>query len=166
MLNGVLNARGGSSGKHTLRNVLPILRQGSGMIIQRVGEDDHNERLSWVEDRLSAALSASVPEENFRPFVLEARDDTQQPCGGLVAYASWDWLVIDSMEVDESVRGRGYGRALASEVEAIGAAMGCVRAHLETYSAEGFWLRRGYAVVSRLNDYPPGRSFVRMVKSL
>ncbi|MEO1473242.1 MAG: GNAT family N-acetyltransferase [Pseudomonadota bacterium] len=136
------------------------------MIIRRVREDDHNERLSWVEARLSAALSASIPGENFRPFVLEARDNAQELCGGLVAYASWDWLVIDSMEVDESVRRRGLGKALVCEAEAIGAAMGCVRAQLETYSAESFWLRRGYTVVSCLDDYPPGGSFVRMVKLL
>ena len=136
------------------------------MIIRRVAKDGHDDRLAWVEDRLSAALSASVPGENFRPFVLEARDDAEEPCGGLVGYASWDWLVIDSMEIGGALRGRGYGRALVGEAEAIGTAMGCVRAQLETYSAERFWMRCGYAVASRLDDYPPGRSFVRMVKSL
>ncbi|MGF1461612.1 MAG: GNAT family N-acetyltransferase [Maricaulaceae bacterium] len=105
-------------------------------------------------------------DENFRPFVLLLLNDEDKRAGGLVAYASWDWLVIDSLAVDEALRGKGWGRALGEEAERIGLSMGCTRATIETHSAESFYKSLGYDVVSRLTDYPPVRSFVRMNRSL
>ena len=70
------------------------------------------------------------------------------------------------MAVDAAARGRSWGRRLVAEAERIGREMGCTRVQLETFTAEGFYEKLGYAVVSRLADYPPGRAFVRMVKPL
>ena len=136
------------------------------MKIEQINRDAHDEALGWVEDRLSAALEKAAANEDFRPFVLLLLNDDDERVGGLVAYASWDWLVIDSLAVDDAQRGNGWGRALVEKAEGIGLSMGCTRATIETHSAEAFYERLGYEVTSRLLDYPPGRSFVRMNRNL
>ena len=125
----------------------------------------HNDRLAWVEDALSAAIERAAPGEDFRPFVLMLTDDADARRGGLVAYASWDWLVIDSLGVDEGFRARGWGRRLVERAEAEGRARGCVRATLETFTAEGFYAQTSDRTIAQLEDYPPGRAFSRMVKA-
>ena len=136
------------------------------MRIEQESRQGHNEALGWVEDQPRTALEPASTEENFRPFVLLLLDDEDERVGGLVAYASWDWLVIDSLAVDDAQRGEGWGRVLVDEAERIGMSMGCTRVTIETYSAETFYERLGYEVISRFMDYPPGRSFVRMNRSL
>ena len=73
--------------------------------------------------------------------------------------------MIDSLAVDEGFRARGWGRRLVERAEADSRARGCVRATLETFTAEGFYARMGYRTIARLEDYPPGRTFARMVKT-
>ena len=136
------------------------------MGIEQKSREAHDEALGWVEGQLSTALEAVSTNENFRPFVLLLLNAEDERVGGLIAYASWDWLVIDSLAVDDAQRGKGWGQALVEEAERVGLSMGFTRATAETHSAETFYKRLGYEVTSRLMDYPPGRSFVRINRYL
>lgn len=128
--------------------------------------EDTGAGIDWVEERLDEANRRRAPGEDFRPFVLFACDDEDARQGGLFAFASWDWLVIDSLVVEPAARGRGIGAALVTEAERQGAALGCRRVKLETFQAEGFYRALGYTSCARLADYPPGAALVWMTKPL
>ena len=135
------------------------------MKIIRADRNDHDAALARVEDGLTAFIKDAVPGENFRPIVLELLESNKRH-GGLVAYASWDWLVLDSLNIAGDLRGKGWGRKLLLEAQFIGLGMGCTRAKLETFTAEDWSSRQGFKTVARLPNYPPSRSMAVMTKTL
>ena len=138
----------------------------NNMKIERIDGAKHDEALEWTEAHLSKALASSAPDENFRSFVLLLHNRDGERRGGLVAFTSWHWLVIDSLVVEDHAQGNGWGRALLDEAEHLGRSMGCTHVTAETYTSKAFYLHLGYTVSSRLLDFPPGGSFARVVKSL
>lgn len=67
-------------------------------------------------------------------------------------------LYIDVLWIDESYRGRGYGKALINEAENIARKNGCIFVHTCTFSYQSpkFYKACGYEVFAELNDYPEG----------
>lgn len=65
---------------------------------------------------------------------------------GIVAESTLDTLEIEFLFVDESCRGKGYGRRLLSHVEELARRDGLARVLLNTYSfqAPGFYKALGY----------------------
>jgi ribosomal protein S18 acetylase RimI-like enzyme len=100
------------------------------------------------------------------PLDVFIRDSQDRLRGGLVASTYWDWLEIDDLWIEESLRGLGFGRELLSMAEAEAKARGCSHAFLQTFGfqASGFYEELGYRVVGCLEDYPPGRKFFWMRK--
>ena len=74
-------------------------------------------------------------------------------------------LVVQSLIVDETIRGRGLGRILLSEAEGVGHALGIgfvvLSSRLEREDAHAFYIRRGYVVSAtsvyfrKVLDRPP-----------
>lgn len=58
-------------------------------------------------------------ELNFSSFVFALKDEQNKICGGLVGGTLYDGVHIKDLLVDESLRHRGYGFKLISEVEAL-----------------------------------------------
>jgi len=108
------------------------------------------------------ALRGSGP----TPLDVFIRDSQDRIWGGLTASTYWDWLEIDDLWLDESLRGLGYGRKLLTMAEAEAKARGCSHAFLQTFSfqARGFYEKLGYREVGCLDDYPPGQKFFWMRK--
>jgi len=104
----------------------------------------------------------------FLPLVLSARGAENQVVAGVIGRVNWNWLYVELFWVDESLRGRGMGRALLSRLEAEGRKRGCERAHVDTFSfqARSFYERCGYQVFGCLEDYPPGHQRVFLQKGL
>jgi len=104
----------------------------------------------------------------LRELFASLRGQSGRLLGGLMGLTHGKWLYVEFVWVDESVRGRGYGRRLlvAAEREAIG--RGCGRANLDTATspADGFFRRCGYSVCGELRDYLPGQHRYWMYKTL
>ena len=100
-----------------------------------------------------------------QPLHRVIRDADGVPCAGLVADVYGGWLMVHALWVDASQRGRRLGQALLADAERQALAMGAHSAMLDTFSwqAEGFYLKQGYEVFGRLEDFPPGhhRSYLR-----
>jgi GNAT superfamily N-acetyltransferase len=91
-------------------------------------------------------------------FALLLRDDDLLLVAGLSAALYWGWLFVDSLWVSDGVRGRGLGRVLMARAEDHARANGCHSAWLDTFQAEGFYAKLGYASFGVLDDYPQGQS--------
>ena len=112
--------------------------------------------------RIHAFHGETVPYQSSR-FTLRLADADDRLLAGLSASMAWQWLFIEALWVDGSLRGRGAGRALMARAEAHAVAAGCHSAWLDTFQARGFYLSLGYQVFGTLEDYPLGqaRSFLR-----
>ena len=77
---------------------------------------------------------------------------------GLVGVLSGGWLFIESLWVDDALRGQGIGRALMASAEDHARAQGCHDAWLDTFQARGFYEQLGYVAFAELENYPQGQS--------
>lgn len=70
--------------------------------------------------------------------------------------------------IPETLRGEGVESALLKEVESIAVSRGCKRCLLTTFEFQErvFYEKQGYAVVGKLDDYPPGSVYYWMRKEL
>lgn len=75
---------------------------------------------------------------------------------------------IDSLWVDESLRGKDYGTKLMKMVEEEAVKRGCTIAHTDsfTWQAPGFYEKLGYQLFGKLEDYPKGSSLNYYFKKL
>jgi GNAT superfamily N-acetyltransferase len=93
-------------------------------------------------------------------------DDHQKIKAGLVGLTRWNWLLIEALWVDESLRQQGFGARLMKIAEEEAKRRGCTEAILDTFSGEakGFYQRLGYQMFAQVDDYPSGYSFYQLKK--
>lgn len=123
-------------------------------------------------DRVRAGLMAfnesAVGPATIAPLALYIRDPDRTIRGGLVGFLAWQWLSIDLLWVDQSLRGQGYGAVLLGQAEQAAREAGCVAVRLDTYEfqARPFYERHGYSVYGELAGYPAGTRTFLLTKSL
>lgn len=85
---------------------------------------------------------------NYKKFAFLLVDEAGQVFGVLNAYSAYLDVYVDDLWVDETQRGRGYGRQLLQAVEELARKMGCSNVNLVTneFQAPGFYPRCGYEV--------------------
>ena len=101
-------------------------------------------------------------------FAIFVRDEAGEVRGGVLCFTLWQWLTIDWLWLDESLRGQQWGSQLLTAAEAEGRQRGCVNAYVETLSfqAPGFYQKHGYQIVGELKDFPAGHSRYFLQKRL
>jgi GNAT superfamily N-acetyltransferase len=142
----------------------------------RIEVDDEAESL--ITDRLVAynVQRSDIVRDRFKPENLRSRPlavfayEGGRLVGGCTGSTVdvWRWLTIDTMWVDEDVRGRGLGKALLAAAERQARDRGCDWSKLNTwdFQAPDFYARRGYVEYGREVDYPPGHTNFLMRKDL
>jgi GNAT superfamily N-acetyltransferase len=126
------------------------------------------EDIAQVRGGLMAFNEAAVGRTVIQPLALYIRGDDGRIRGGLVGYTAWDWLYVELLWLEESLRGAGYGAALLAEAERIARDAGCVAVRLDTYEfqARPFYERHGYTVYGQLDGYPAGTRQYSLKKML
>ena len=108
-------------------------------------------------DRIRAFNARHAPGAAER-FALLGHDDGASLRAGLVGVLFGGWLFIESLWVDDSLRGQGIGRALMAQAEDHARAKGCHDAWLDTFQARRFYEQIGYVACGELENYPQGQS--------
>ena len=101
-------------------------------------------------------------------LLVTVRDQEGALLGGLVGATFLGWLQVHSVWLPDSLRGHGYGTELMAHAEREAVRRGCSKALLETYSFQAlpFYEKCGYAVASRLLDFPIGGARYVLTKTL
>lgn len=102
---------------------------------------------------------------SFAVFLRAAQSELK---GGVLCYTLWQWLTIDWLWLDETVRGQGFGSRLLSLAEEEGRKRGCLHSYVETLSfqAPEFYQKQGYVIFGELQDFPAGHSRFFLRKKL
>jgi len=100
------------------------------------------------------------------PLEVFLLDDRHKIRGGLVGLTRWNWLLIETLWVDESLRHQGFGKRLMMLAEQEAKQRGCTEAILDTLSlqAKRFYEKLGYEMFAQIDDYPSGCSFYQLKK--
>ncbi|WP_327324089.1 GNAT family N-acetyltransferase [Streptomyces sp. NBC_01210] len=131
-----------------------------------------SERLEQSNSGRSPAIRGlrGAPHDDEVPLEVWALEPgTAELAGGLTALTWGRWLHVDLLWVADTHRGTGLGTRLLDEAERRAKQdRGCVYARLETwdFQAPEFYRRRGYEVVGRVDDYPPGATEFILTKRL
>jgi GNAT superfamily N-acetyltransferase len=110
---------------------------------------------------LVAFNRAEVGAANFQALSIVIRDpEANKTIGGLWGRTAFDWLFVELFFVPEHLRGQGFGSQILRQAESIALQRNCAESWLNTYSfqAPGFYLKQGYEIFGKLDDFPKGSS--------
>jgi GNAT superfamily N-acetyltransferase len=128
-------------------------------------------------EEVNAAVSAGLKAYNDRflpsprerkPLAISLTDDGGRIIGGLIGQIQLDWLYVELLWIDESLKGQGYGKRLLEEAERQVRAFGGTHIHLWTWSfqAPDFYRAMGFEEWGRLKDHPSGHDCIQFVRWL
>ncbi len=113
----------------------------------KITRDDSEVVAKAVEDGLSAFNRAMAGSAAPVAVQIALRDDDGVLKGGIVARVWLDTLYVALVWIDETLRGKGHGKAMMEMVEAEGRKHGAAQVWLNTLSwqARPFYEQIGYA---------------------
>ena len=134
----------------------------------RLEENPVADQVARLGDGLTKHSLPHVGTPGFLPLAIFAYNEPGELVAGVTANKNWNWLHIQLIWVDETLRRSGLGTRLLDAIEAEGVKRGCTHAHLDTFSyqARPLYERRGYELFGTLDDYPPGHQRFFLRKSL
>lgn len=128
------------------------------------------------DDALVAFLDKKIDEFNWQhwevserlPLAVSVRNDQGEVIAGAAGRTFGRWFLLDTLWVDDSLRGQGTGEAVLEQIETAAKARGCTQALLDTlnFQAMPFYQKRGYSVQWVQENYPETGCKYFMVKQL
>lgn len=96
------------------------------------------------------------------------KDNNKKVHGGVVVTVLWNGMEINSLWVEESLRGQGLGRKLVTAAEKEGKARGCTIVYTNTFTwqAPEFYIKLGYMPYGKLDNFPQGYTLTYFYKNL
>ncbi len=124
-----------------------------------ITQQSNREDRDVIRKKLIDYNLANLPDEMRQPgrditYVL--RNEQGEIVGGITGTMTWYRLYIDFLLVDESLRGKGYGRELLRSIEDFARENQCKLIQLDTFSfqAPDFYQKYGYEVFGVIDDFP------------
>ena len=115
----------------------------------------------YIKKKVIGHNLSILPDEVKHPvknisFIL--RNDANEVMGGITGTIFWYHLHIDFLWVDDSLRGKGYGKELLNQIEKAAMENKCRLILLDTFSfqAPDFYQKFGFEVVGIVEDHPKG----------
>ena len=116
-------------------------------------QDNDVEALKAGLTEYNESFTGAVFREKIASFV---KDDSGDVVGGILGEINWNWMHIQGLWVDESIRRRGWGLKLLTEMEeyVLSQNINNIRLETTTFQALGFYLKAGYSVFGELPNMP------------
>ncbi len=125
-----------------------------------------------LDEQIIAYNASQIPftqEPAFIALGYSLKDEKGQLVGGIAAVLyCWGCLTINTLWVDSTYRGQGYGSLLLKKVEQQAQHLGCTVAHVNTFDfqAQEFYTTQGYVVFGELYHCPAQHKRFYLVKYL
>lgn len=109
-------------------------------------------------DGLLAHHAKSGHERKTEIFNITLKDSDGKLSGVIIATILWNGLEINSLWIDEKLRGKGWGKKLMEEAEKEGVKKGATVAYTNTFpwQAPLFYEKIGYKLFGKLENFPKG----------
>ncbi len=125
----------------------------------KLTHDLTSEEADYIGERLSTFNRESAPPSMKKIKIdvdLALRNDSGKVVGGLIGKIYRSCLFVDTLWIEETARGYGYGKTLMIEAEKLARAQDCIFIHLDTFSfqAPEFYKSLGFEVFGLLDEYP------------
>lgn len=120
-------------------------------------QEDDFEALKVGLTSFNESFTGPVHSEKVSVFVKDSAGNVK---GGILGEVAWNWVLIQGLWVDESIRNQGWGSKLLSEIEAYALAINTPNIRLETttFQALDFYINAGYSIFGELDDMPLGHT--------
>lgn len=128
-------------------------------------QDDDFNALRAGLTTFNESFTGDVFREKITSFV---KDDSDKIVGGILGEINWNWMHIQGLWIDESLRNGGWGLKLLSSMEEYALNQNTIHVRVETttFQALGFYLKAGYSVFGELEDMPVGHTSYFLQKHL
>ncbi|MEL6560425.1 MAG: GNAT family N-acetyltransferase [Bacteroidota bacterium] len=135
--------------------------------IEKCGKD----QIKTIVDGINDYNLRGVPEmaDTWTALEYAATDQNGNTIGGILGgIGYWNGLEIKILWVAESHRKLGIGSALLDQMERVAKEKGAVISMLDTFDfqAPDFYLSKGYSIIGRIDDFPPGHCRMYFSKKL
>jgi len=104
----------------------------------------------------------------YSPVNLFRRDGGDEIQGGLLAAIWGGVMYVRILWVARALRGKGYGQRLLAAAEQRAIERGCRHVFLDTFNfqAPDFYVKQGYEIYARADDWPVGHAHFFLRKAL
>ncbi|MFC3748261.1 GNAT family N-acetyltransferase [Paenibacillus sp. GCM10012306] len=129
------------------------------------------EESEYIRRKLIEFNAKNVPEalsSRYEEINLSVKDAHGTVVGGMLAVLCWNWIEVEILWVEESMRGQGYGKQLLNRIEDIAKEKDCTFIKLNTFSfqAPDFYPKYGYRLMAVIEDAPLGSQHYYYIKEL
>lgn len=131
------------------------------------GEPSEEDFKVLSEGLLSHHAKNGHPRKSVK-YSIFLKDQNNKVLGGVIVTFLWNGMEINSLWVDEALRGQGWGRKLMDAAEKEAIKRGCTLAYTNTFSYQSpeFYTKQGYNLYGRLDDFPTGSAKLNFSKRL
>lgn len=135
--------------------------------VRTEGDPDPEDLKTLSMGLLSHHASQGHP-RTWKKFCIFLKDKNNKAHAGIIVTFTWNGMHIDSLWVDESLRGNNYGTELMKMVEKEAMKRGCTIVYTDTFSwqAPDFYEKLGYTLYGKLEGFPEGNSLSYYYKRL
>ncbi len=131
------------------------------------GEPKAEDRQAMVNGMLAYHASKGHPRKK-EIFSIILRDKNNSIKGMVIVSFLWNGMHIDSLWIDETLRGKKWGGLLLNMAEKEAIKRGCSVAYTDTFTwqAPKFYEKQGYKLYGKLKDFPKDNSLLYYAKNL
>lgn len=121
-----------------------------------------------LSEGLLAHHASKGHKRTWKKFCIFLKDKNRKAHAGITVTFTWNGMHIDSLWVDDSIRGQDWGSRLLKMVEKEAVKRNCTIAYTDTFSwqAPEFYKKHGYTLYGKLGGFPKGESLNYFCKNL
>ncbi len=131
-------------------------------------EHPEQELLDYLDKKIADFNWAHWEVSERLPLAVQLKNEQGEVIAGAAGRTFGDWLLINTLWVSETLRGKDIGRQILAEIELAGKNRGCKKCLLDTlnFQAMPFYQKNGYETQWTQEGYPKTGCKYFMVKAL